>query len=123
MSANSNDYGAGQAASAGAGALQLPRLPAGGVGFAAWAANVDVALERAGAQGIHRAPETKERWLQLAARVEAWRSEELNAAMAFALGSAASDGAAASSSAPLSAEAEKVRKLLTTTVERSRRIY
>jgi hypothetical protein len=55
--------------------------------------------------------------------VEAWRSDELNAAMAFALGSAPGDGAAASSSAPLSAEAEKARKLLTATVERSRRVF
>ena len=136
MSANSNENGAGQAASAVAGALQLPRLPAGGVGFAAWAASVDVALERAGAAGIHRKPMAKEQWQDLADRVDGWREEELSAAIALVTGGAALQGSAATKgadaggsggnaqgSAPLAAEAKEARKLVASTVERSRRVF
>ncbi len=36
--------------------LQAPRLLSGGVGYAAWQSNMDVFLQRAGAEGTHRKP-------------------------------------------------------------------
>lgn len=130
MSLSHTEHGAGQAA--GVASAALPRLPAGGVGYAAWVAGADVSLERAGALGIHRKPMAKEQWLDLAARVDAWREEELSAAIALTGGGAPATASQSSTGvqtpkgtqdASLSTEAKEARKLVGATVERSRRIY
>ena len=101
MSLNSEDNkGTGAGGSAGdrlaALAGQAPRLQAGGIGYAAWKPAMDVFLQRAGAEGIHRTPLTEAAWLAQSAKVEAWAAEALAAALALALGS---DGDAADASA------------------------
>ena len=79
------------------GALQLhaqaPRLLSGGIGYAAWQANMDVFLQRAGAEGIHRKPLTEAAWMDMARRTEEWAAEALDAALALV-----GDGSSSSSS-------------------------
>ena len=51
---NGEDKGTGVGAGAAGLHLQAPRLQSGGIGYAAWRTNMDVFLQRAGAEGIHR---------------------------------------------------------------------
>ena len=62
---------------------QGPRLESGSVGYAAWKPTMDVYLQRNGAEGIHRKPMPTDRWVAMSTQVEAWQSDELDAAMAF----------------------------------------
>ena len=65
---------------------QAPRLMSG-LGYATWRSNMDVFLQRAGAEGIHRKPMDEAEWKTLDKRVEDWSSEAFNAAVALVGGS------------------------------------
>src|SRR3954471_18555621 len=87
MSANSErEVMAGNGAMGG-GLQQAPRLGTGGIGYAAWRPNMDVFLQRNGAEGIHRTPMAEAKWLDMSQRSEAWAAEALDAALALVLGS------------------------------------
>ena len=106
------------------GAHQAPRLAAGGIGYAAWRPNMDVFLQRNGAEGIHQKPLTEAKWLEMSRRSEAWNQEALDAALALVLGGDFDDA----SSVPLPEEkhsdaVQAGRKLVSITVERSRRVF
>ena len=116
-------------------ALQAaPRLHSGGVGYGAWRDSMDVFLQRAGAEGIHRKVMTEEAWRTMARRVEGWAEEALSAALAL-LDADGGNGASATGSgssatvtgvtaqSALSTEQKEARKLVSATVERSRRVY
>jgi transposase InsO family protein len=142
MSLNSDHKGTAAAA----GLQQLaPRLQSGGVGFAAWQTNMDVFLQRAGAEGIHRTPMQEQEWLRIAKLVEQWSADELRNALALVLAGAHADSAAngespsssagsgsvstggatstLTSPAALDEEQKQARKLVCALVDRSRRVY
>jgi hypothetical protein len=129
MSLNSEDKGTG---AAGAGDklahLQAPRLQSGGLGYAAWQANMDVFLQRAGAEGIHRKPMAEAAWTEMARRAEEWTADALSAALALVVsggtgGSTATTGSSTKAEAALSPEVKEARKLVSATVERSRKVF
>lgn len=111
--------------------LQAPRLQDGGMGYAAWQANMDVFLQRAGAEGIHRKPLTEAAWLDMTRRVEEWSADALSAALELVVGGAASSSSSsgadtsgfAAASTPLTAEVKEARRLVSATVERSRKVF
>ena len=118
------------------GAHQAPRLASGGIGYSAWRPNMDVFLQRNGAEGIHQKPLDEAKWRDMSQRSEEWAAEALEAAMALVLGSSSSIGATASSASaptalgatssttlPISAEMKAGRLLVSATVERSRRVF
>ena len=100
--------------------MQAPRLHNGGIGYAAWRDNMDVFLQRAGAEGIHRKVMTEAAWTEMSRRVEEWSAEAFDAAMALVSGSTTGSSSIA---APLSAEMKEARKVVSLTVERSRKVY
>jgi transposase InsO family protein len=114
------------------GAQQAPRLAAGGIGYSAWRPNMDVFLQRNGAEGIHQKPMVEAKWLEMSTRSEAWAAEALDAAMALVLGDGSGgdggDGATSSSSSALATPALSVemkagRLLVSANVERSRKVF
>jgi transposase InsO family protein len=122
MSLNSEDKVGG--GGSGALHLQAPRLLSGGVGYAAWQSNMDVFLQRAGAEGIHRKPMAEADWLSMSCRVEEWAAESLSAALALVGGGATSStSSSSSSSSALTTEMKDARRLLSATVERSRKVF
>jgi transposase InsO family protein len=133
---NNDDKGVGASVGSLAnGHLQAPRLQTGGVGYATWKPSMDVHLQRMGADGIHRKPLTEAVWKGMVVKDEAWKQEAFLAAMQLALtvddGSASSSSASApnstvtasSKSEPLSSEVKEARKLISTMVERSQRVF
>jgi hypothetical protein len=90
LSAMSED----KSVNAGAGSLALsaPRLRSGAE-YSAWAPSMDVFLQRAGAESIHKKASTRESWVTTSARVALWADEEMARAMQLAL----DDGAGSSS--------------------------
>ena len=101
--------------------LQAPRLQSGGVGYAAWRDNMDVFLQRAGAEGIHRKVMSEAMWTSMTVRVEEWTAEAFDAAMALVTGTASASSS--SVAAPLTTEVKEARKLVSATVERSRKVF
>jgi len=116
-----------------------PRLTAGS-SYSSWRPNMDVFLQRSGAEGIHTQATTKDEWITTSQLVVMWGEEAFAAALALALGSnnnnsAASDAANSNSLPPspsvtdvkvplsLSEEMKAARKLVSARVERSRRVY
>ena len=78
---SSNAYGDDKgAASAGAAAIQAPKLRTGG--YAAWKPDMDVYLARIGAEGAHKRKMEKEHWLKLVQQVQAWHEEAMAEALA-----------------------------------------
>ena len=129
MSSNSEDKGAGGGAGAAGLHLQAPRLQSGGIGYAAWRTNMDVFLQRAGAEGIHCNPLTEDAWKNMSRRVEGWSADALRDALALVMAGEA-DEAASSSSAlspttavSVAAEVKEARRLVSATVERSRKVF
>ena len=99
MSLNSDKEVIGMGSITGGGAQQAPRLGPGGIGYAAWRPNMDVFLQRNGAEGIHQKPMEEAKWIEMSSRSEAWAAEALETAMALVLGSSAAttdDGAGGS---------------------------
>ena len=110
--------------------LQAPRLMSGGVGYAAWHSNMDVFLQRAGAEGTHRKPMAEADWTMMSNRVEEWAADAFSAALALVGGgiNSATSGSTSSSSSSgnpvaLAPEVKEARRLLSATVERSRRVF
>jgi hypothetical protein len=122
MSLNSEDK-TGGTGGAGAQHIQAPRLQSGGIGFAAWQANMDVFLQRAGAEGIHRKPMAEAVWTDMARRAEEWSEEALSAALALVSGGCGAGSSSSAKSETLSAEVKEARKLVSATVERSRKVF
>ena len=88
MSLSSEDTGLGAASDRLAG--QAPRLPAGGAGYAAWKANMDVFLQKTGANGVHKnVLFTEARWISMEGRAQAWADQELEAALDLVVSSGA----------------------------------
>src|SRR5579875_402936 len=123
MSTNSEAAGVGGASERLAQLQAAPRLQSGGVGYAAWQANMDVFLQRAGAEGIHRKPMAEAAWKEMVLRVEQWSEEALAAAMALVVGDAGGSSSKAVKAEPLSPEIKEARRLVSATVERSRKVY
>lgn len=110
------------------GAQQAPRLAPGGIGYSVWRPNMDVFLQRNGAEGIHQKPMTVQQWLEMSGRSEAWAAEALDAAMALVLGGGTSSASSSSAdervtAVSISAEVKAGRLLVSATVERSRRVF
>jgi hypothetical protein len=136
MSTNGNGEGKGDAASSSGAAsaqAQAPKLRSG-AHYAQWAADMEVWLERHGAQGVHSREITPTRWLALQQAVKQWEEEKLAAAMDALLGAeltatgsmtthASASSVSASASGKLSDEDAAQRKLLRELVERSTRVY
>ena len=91
------------------------------VGYAAWKPNMNVYLQRNGAEGIHSKTMTAERWSEMSAQVETWATEELDAAMALLASSSSSSPSNAA--ATLSSDLKSARRIIMQTVERSRKVY
>jgi hypothetical protein len=72
MMPNGEDKGTGVGAGAAGLHLQAPRLQSGGIGYAAWRTNMDVFLQRAGAEGIHCNPLAEDAWKSMSTRVAEW---------------------------------------------------
>jgi hypothetical protein len=123
---------------------QAPRLAAGGVGFSTWQANMDVFLQRHGAEGVHRTVRTAAQVAEWRTFRAAWADEELAEAMSLVTAgrpftttmSAANTGATSSTSATeslsgtsaattstISPEMKAARKVITALLERSDRVY
>ena len=127
MSLNSEEKtsGSGGGGAGGVGhALQAPRLLPGG--YAAWRPNMDVFLQRAGAEGVHRKAMTSADWIARSDMVAKWADEaDAEAWALLSLGSATSSSGSTqgkTASAP-SDEAKAARKVVSATVERSRRVF
>ena len=103
---------------------QAPRLQSGS-GYAAWRSNMDVFLQRAGAEGIHRKPLTEADWTTLSQRVEEWSADAFNAAVALVGGNGNATGSSSSATASPSAtpEVKEARRVVSAMVERSRRVF
>ena len=80
---NDKDLGAGGMGSNHSAALaQAPRLSSGGIGYAAWRTNMEVHLQRIGAENIHSVAMLESKWLQMSARTAAWQQQSLDEAAA-----------------------------------------
>ena len=138
MSSNAygDDKGAGSAGGAAAGlhTAQAPRLRSTAGSYAAWKPDMEVYLERIGADSVHKRAMTDDSWRRLALQVQSWSDEALALALAAIgeLDSAHSDATpSASASATqqasggvqVSAEQKEQRRLVTALVDRSRRIF
>jgi hypothetical protein len=122
---------------------QAPRLNNGGIGFGVWRDAMHVFLQRAGAEGIHSKVMLESSWLVMVRSAEEWADDEL--AGAFALITSGSSMSTSSNSTTmlddgssvkngldetsvlgikkLSDEMKAARKLVTATVERSRKVF
>jgi len=126
MSLNSEERtsGSGGGGAGGVGhSLQAPRLLPGG--YAAWRPNMDVFLQRAGAEGIHRKPMLSADWIARSDMVVQWADEaDAEAWALLSLGSASSSGSTKGKTATAPSDEEKAaRKVVSSTVERSRRVF
>src|SRR4051794_19408417 len=107
--------------------VQGPRLSGTSVGYATWKPNMNVYLQRNGAEGIHSKPMTSERWSSMNTQAESWATDELDAAMAL-LSSNTEDITSSSTIkdtniVKVSDAMKAARKVVTQTVERSRKVY
>lgn len=129
-------HGAAGAAAVGAlHAAQAPRLRSVAGSYAAWKPDMDVYLERVGADGVHKRTMTDDSWRKLALQVQSWSDEALAQALASigvedaaaTTGGAAGGATVATSSSTKSAEPtseqKEQRRLVTALVERSRRTF
>jgi transposase InsO family protein len=139
MSLNSDKdaMGAGGSSSSSAMLAHAPRLGNGGLGYAAWRTNMDVYLLRNGAENIHSVSMLESKWMEMSRRSATWQQEALDEAMALVLGDAnnsSSDSSSSSSSTAGAASAKTEisvlsdavkagRKVVSSTVERSRRVF
>jgi hypothetical protein len=127
MMPNGEDKGTGVGAGAAGLHLQAPRLQSGGIGYAAWRTNMDVFLQRAGAEGIHCNPLAEDAWKSMSTRVAEWSADALRDALALVMaGGDASSGSSAGSTtttSSLTAEVKEARRLVSATVERSRKVF
>jgi hypothetical protein len=123
--------------------VAAPRLVGGGVGYAMWKPQMNVHLQRIGAEGIHTTVMSELQWLDISARSAAWHNEQLTAALALVskvdgVGDASSSSSSTSSSSSSSssssaggpatvtqptAEVKAARVIVSQTVERSRRVF
>ena len=135
MSSNAfgDDKGAAGAGGAAGSGAQAPKLR-GAAHYAQWRPDMEVWLERHGAQGVHTREITPTRWQALQQAVKQWDEEKLAAAMDALLGAelaadgskaanASASSASSSASGKLSDEDAAQRKLLRELVERSTRVY
>lgn len=116
--------------------LQAPRLRSTAGSYAAWKPDMDVYLERVGADGVHKRTMTDDSWRKLALQVQSWSDEALAQALA-SIGvvdgvgtsgaTAATNGldavSSSSSSTTVTTEHKEQRRLVTALVERSRRVF
>ena len=106
-----------------------PRLTGTSVGYAAWKPNMNVYLQRNGAEGIHTKVMTADRWSSMNTQAESWATDELDAAMTLlstSIGSSSSSSSStttANESTKVSETVKAARKVVTQTVERSRKVY
>ena len=102
LNAYGDDKGAAGAGGAAAGlhAAQAPRLRSSAGSYASWRPDMDVYLERIGADGVHKRVMTDDSWRRLALQVQSWSDEALAQALA-AIGvlDGAQSGAASAASA------------------------
>src|ERR1700691_3212940 len=119
MMPNSEDKGTGVGAGAAGLHLQAaPRLQSGGIGYAAWRTNMDVFLQRAGAEGIHCNPLAEDAWKSMSSRVAEWAADALRDALALVMagGDASSSSAGSTTTvgttSGLTAEVKEARRLV-----------
>src|SRR5680860_440919 len=86
---STNAYGDDKGATGGGGAAgslqsaqQAPRLRSTAGSYAAWKPDMDVYLERIGADGVHKRAMTHDSWRRLALQVQSWSDEALALALA-----------------------------------------
>jgi transposase InsO family protein len=90
---------------------------------------MDVYLDRSGADSVHKREMTEEAWDATAVKVQQWNDEALAAALTLALGDGSTGGSSSGSSSATQSlrepdeKTKAARKLVTTMVERSRRVY
>jgi len=109
--------------------IQVPRLALTGGGYAAWRPNMEVYLQRAGAEDIHKEPMDEQEWLTTSAQVREWARQADKEALALVLG-AASSGSSGSqgngdkgSSLVQGEMVREARRRVTALVERSRKVF
>ena len=106
---NDKDLGAGGMGSNHSAALaQAPRLSSGGIGYAAWRTNMEVHLQRIGAESIHSVAMQESKWLLMSSRAAAWKQEALDDALALVLGEGSSSCRASSSTSSSNGEQKAV---------------
>jgi len=114
---------------------QAPRLRSTAGSYAAWKPDMDVYLERVGADGVHKREMADESWRKMSLQVQSWSDEALAQALASigvddtvasGAGGASSVSASASAHTPtasLTSEQKEQRRLVIALVERSRRTF
>jgi transposase InsO family protein len=116
----------GNAMSAGSSAQNAPRLRSGAE-YSAWAPSMDVFLQRAGAESIHKKAAARESWVMASSRVALWADEEMARALQLALDDGAGSSSGSSNGntavAPQSDEMKAARRVVSQMVERSRKVY
>lgn len=129
MSSNTygDDKGAMSAGAAGAGqTAQAPRLRSTAGSYAAWKPDMEVYLERIGADGVHKRPMTDDHWRKMTLQVQSWNDEALALALAaIGVGDAPSNSSSNEQQLPhsLTADQKEMRRLVSALVERSRRTF
>jgi transposase InsO family protein len=113
---------------------QAPRLRSTAGSYAAWKPDMEVYLERIGAEGVHKRAMTDEQWRKMTLQVQSWNDEALALALA-AIGAGDAQSSSSSSSSTggsdsqqqmaqsLAPELKEMRKLVSVLVERSRRVF
>ena len=119
--------------SAGSVQSHAPLLASGGVGYATWKTRMDVYLQRAGAEAIHTTPMDIADWNVMVESVRVMKAESLASAMELikskvqttdpSSGSKDDAAAAAAKKTTVIAQMDAARKVISGTVERSRKIY
>jgi hypothetical protein len=123
MSLNMNNDGTESArdASTGSTVARAPRLT-GAIAYAAWRTDMDLFLQRTGAENVHTKKLEEKDWKAMAALVEQWNDSALADALALVTASAGGSSSTSGATAPTN-EQTKARKVITANTERSQRAY
>jgi hypothetical protein len=106
--------------------IHVPRLTFTGGGYSAWRPNMEVYLQRAGAEDIHKEPMGEQEWLTTSAQVRDWARQADKEALALVLGAASSSGKGNSDTDGSLLHSDKVREArrrVTALVDRSRKVF
>ena len=59
--------------------LVAPKLEANSIGYSLWRSSMDIYLQRAGAEGIHRIEMSETMWCEMVKNTEIWAANALAA--------------------------------------------
>lgn len=99
--------------------IAYPRLQSGGY-YAAWRPQMDVALQRTGAEGVHRKELAEPEWRNVCALTDDWAAQELADAIELVTLAA---GASLKSAVKVTDATKAARRTISAMVERSNKVY